>query len=82
MQRLTPAHQQQVQEFVDRMVHETQHNSVPLTYATIYERLKSRFRVGSYSEVSDEKFEELMDYLRAELRKATSGQAPEQGKMF
>lgn len=81
-QGLTPAHQRQVQTFVDRMVQETARNPVPLTYAMIYGRLKSRFLVGSYKEIPDEKFEELMAYLAGELRRATGGQAPEQGRMF
>lgn len=81
-QHLTPAHQRQVQTFVERMVRETQQQPGPLTYAIIYGRLKSRFQVGTYSEVPDEKFDELMAYLVAELRRATEGQAPEQGRMF
>jgi hypothetical protein len=81
-QGLTPAHQRQVQTFVDRMVRETHRNPVPLTYSIIYGRLKSRFLVGSYKEIPDDQFEELLAYLMAELRRATGGQAPEQGKMF
>lgn len=81
-QRLTPAHTRTAQEMVDRMVRETKRLPVPLTYAIIYGRLKHRFRVGSYKEVSDEQFDELMTYLRDELRRATSGEAPEQGSLF
>jgi hypothetical protein len=81
-QGLTPTHQRQVQTFVDRMVRETQHHPTPLTYSLIYGRLKSRFLVGSYKEIPDEKFEELLAYLAAELRRATGGQSPEQGRMF
>ena len=50
-QRLTPAHAREVQELVDRIVRETKRLPMPLTYATIYGRLKYRFRVGSYSDV-------------------------------
>jgi len=32
--------------------------------------------------VSDERFDELMAYLRDELHRATSGDAPEQGSLF
>lgn len=81
-QRLTPAHTRAVQELVDRMVRETKRAAAPLTYATIYGRLKHRFRVGSYKEVPDDRFDELMTYLRDELQRATSGQAPEQGSLF
>src|SRR5690349_10184421 len=44
-------------------VRETKRLPQPLTYATIYGRLKHRFRVGSYSEVADSHFDELMAYL-------------------
>jgi hypothetical protein len=81
-QRLTPAHARAVQEMVDRIVRETKRLPQPLTYATIYGRLKHRFRVGSYSEVADSHFDELMAYLRDELRRSTSGDAPEQGSLF
>ncbi len=81
-QRLTPAHTRQVQEAVDGMVRETKRLPQPLTYAIIYGRLKHRFRVGSYKEVADSHFDELMAYLRDELRRATGGEAPEQDSMF
>lgn len=81
-QHLTPAHARSVQELVDRLVRETAHLPVPLTYAIIYGRLKHRFRAGSYKEIADERFEEVRAYLRDELRRATSGEAPEQGSLF
>lgn len=81
-QRLTPAHTRAVQERVDHMVRETKRLATPLTYAIIYGRLKHHFRVGSYKEVADERFAELMAYLRDELNRATSGEAPEQGSLF
>lgn len=81
-QRLTPAHTRAVQEMVDHMVRETRHSRTPLTYTTIYGRLKHRFRVGSYKEVADNRFDELMAYLRDELSRATSGEAPEQSSLF
>lgn len=81
-QRLTPAHAREVQTMVDRIVRETKRLPIPLTYATIYGRLKHRFRVGSYSEVPDGKFDELIAYLGNELQQATSGAAPEQGSLF
>jgi hypothetical protein len=81
-QGLSPAHPRQIQTAVDRMVRETQHNAVPLTYAIIYGRLKSRFLVGSYKEIADEKFEDVLAYLAGELRRATGGRSPEQGRLF
>lgn len=67
---------------VERIVRETRKLPQPLTYAMIYGRLKHRFRVGSYSEVADSRFDELMTYLRDELRHASSGAAPEQDSLF
>jgi hypothetical protein len=81
-QRLTPAHTRAVQEMVDRMVRETRRLPAPLTYSIIYGRLKHRFRVGSYKEVDDGRFDEVMAYLREELGRATAGEAPEQGTLF
>lgn len=83
-QRLTPAHARAVQEQVNRMVRETAHLPPPaqLTYVIIYGRLKHRFRAGSYSEIPDERFEAVMVFLRDELRRATNGEAPEQGSLL
>jgi hypothetical protein len=81
-QRLTPAHARAIQELVDRLVRETRRLPVPLTYATIYGRLKHRFRAGSYREIADDRYEEVLAYLHDELRHATSGEAPKQGNMF
>lgn len=81
-QRLTPAHARAAQEMVDRLVRETRHLPTPLTYATIYGRLKHRFRAGSYKEIADNRFDELMDSLRDELSQATSGKAAEQAPLF
>lgn len=81
-QRLTPAHARAAQEMVDRMVRETKHLPVPLTYATIYGRLKHRFRAGSNKEIADGRFDDLMAFLRDELSRATSGKAAEQAPLF
>ncbi|HKV84039.1 MAG TPA: phage antirepressor N-terminal domain-containing protein [Ktedonobacterales bacterium] len=81
-QRLTPAHARTVQELVDRMVRETKRLPTPLTYAIIYGRLKHRFRAGSYSEIADERYDDVLAYLREELRRATNGEAPEQSSLF
>lgn len=81
-QRLTPAHARAVQEMVNRMVRETRHSATPLTYATIYGKLKTRFQAGSYNEIADSRFDDLMAWLREALNNATSGEAPEQGSLF
>ena len=81
-QRLTPAHARAVQEMVNRMVRETRHIATPLTYATIYGKLKTRFQAASYSEIADSRFDELMAWLREALNSATSREAPEQGSLF
>ena len=80
--RLTPAHQRDVKRFIDDMVAYTQHHSVPLTYQEIYRRVLNRFHVGSYKEVDDERYDELMGFLRGELRKVSGGRFPEQGNLF
>lgn len=80
-QHLTPAHARTVQELVDRMVRETQRLPMPLTHAIVYGRLKDRFRAGSYKAIPDKRYDEVLAYLREELRRATSGEAPEQGSM-
>ena len=80
--QLTPAHKRQVQLFVEQMVKSTQGGSRPMDYSSIYWGVKRRFNVGSYTEVADEAFDNLMGYLRDELRRATSGQAPEQKPLF
>ena len=51
----------------------------PLTWEDIYQH---QFRVASYKEIPDERFDEAMAFLREELRKATGGSAPEQGSLF
>lgn len=64
------------------MVRETKRFPNPLTYAIIYCRLKHSFRAGSYREIADERYEDVLAYLREELSRATSGEAPEQGSLF
>jgi len=81
-QRLSPAQTRTVQELVDRVVRETRHLVVPLTHIVLYGRLKQRCRVGSFKEVPDARYEEVLAFLSEELRRATSGQVPEQGSLF
>jgi hypothetical protein len=39
-----------------------------LAHALVYGRLKKRFRARSYIEIPDERFDEVMTYLRGVLR--------------
>ncbi len=84
--RLTPAHAREVQLLVGRIARVLEKQSaittLSLVNAMIYGRLKTRFRAGSYKEIPDERFEEVMAYLREELRKATGGEGPTQGSLF
>jgi hypothetical protein len=80
--RLTPAHARQAQAFIDRIVRETQRLSVPVKHKHVYGRIRAHFDVSSYKEVADERFEELMAFLRSELVRATSGESPQQGSLF
>jgi hypothetical protein len=84
--RLTPAHAREVQLLVERIARVLEKQSATATlssaHAMIYGRLKTRFRAGSYKEIPDERFEEVMAYLREELRKATGGEGPTQGSLF
>lgn len=85
-QRLTPAHAREVQLLVERIARVLERQSATATlssaHAMIYGRLKTRFRAGSYKEIPDERFEEVMAYLREELRKATGDEGPAQGSLF
>jgi len=83
--KLSPAHERDIQGMVERIVRAMERRApqgTPLAYATVYGRLKTRFRVGRYYEISDERFEEAMAYLREELRKVTGGEGPVQGSLF
>ena len=84
--RLTPAHAREVQLLVERIARVIEKQSaaatLSLAHAMIYGRLKTRFRAGSYKEIPDERFEEVMTYLREELRKAVGGEGPTQGSLF
>jgi len=81
-QRLTPEHTRAVAEFVEQMVHRTAKAPVPLDHYKIYGRLKHHFRTNSYKEVADERFDEVMTYLRELLRQALGGELPQQGSLF
>jgi len=81
-QRLTPEHTRAVAEFVEQMVHRTAKAPVALDHYKIYGRIKHHFRTNSYKEVADERFNEVMTYLRELLRQALSGELPNQGSLF
>lgn len=79
--RLTPTHKRNLQEFITSMVKLSERTKTPLTYATIYGRLKTRFRIGSYSEAPDARYDEIMAFLRDMLNNAGTN-LPEQGNLF
>ena len=79
---LTSKHARAVQEYILDMVRQTKHLSVPLTHYKIYGRIRTKFRVHTYTEVDDERFDELMAFLRNELKKALGGDLPEQRNLF
>lgn len=78
--RLTPAHVREVQLLVERIARAVEKQSatatLQLAHAMIYGRLKTRFAAGSYKEIPDERFEEVMNYLREELRRVTGDTIP------
>ena len=84
--RLTPAHARDVQELVERiaraLMRQTPTLTISVALASVYGRLKTRFRAGSYKEIADERFDAIMAYLREELRKAAGGEGPTQESLF
>ena len=85
-QRLTSAHGQDVQEIVNLIAAAIEKHSPNITtqlaHSMVYGRLKRRFRARSYIEIPDERFDEVMAYLRAELRKFSGGDLPGQESLF
>jgi len=85
-QRLTSAHGKDVQEIVDLIAATIEKHSPNITtqlaHSMVYGRLKKRFRARSYIEIPDERFDEVMAYLRGELRKFSGGDLPGQGSLF
>jgi hypothetical protein len=81
-QRLTPDHARTVVEFVEQMVQQTRTSPTPLDHYKIYGMLKHKFRAASYKEIADERFSEVMDFLRDLLRRATRGALPQQESLF
>ena len=85
-QRLTSAHGKDVQELVDLIATTIEKHSPNITtqlaHSMVYGRLKKRFRARSYIEIPDERFDEVMAYLRGELRKFSGGDLSGQGSLF
>jgi hypothetical protein len=85
-QRLTTAHGEDVQEMVHliaaAIVKQSPNITTQLAHSMVFGRLKRRFRVRSYIEIPDERFDEVMAYLRGELRKFSGGDLPGQESLF
>ena len=85
-QRLTPAHAQAVQEIVHliatAIVKQSPSITPQLAHAMVYGRLKKHFRARSYIEIPDERFDEVMAYLRGILHTFSGGDLPGQRSLF
>jgi P22_AR N-terminal domain len=85
-QRLTSAHGEDVQEMVHliaaAIVKQSPNITTQLAHSMVFGRLKKRFRARSYIEIPDERFDEVMTYLRGELRKFSGGDLPGQESLF
>jgi len=79
---LTPTHKRAIMDQVQDMVKLTKGQAAPLTYPMIYGPLNRRYHAASYQEIPDERFEDAMTFLREMQRRATGGEAPEQGSLF
>jgi hypothetical protein len=84
--RLSPEHAAAVQSTVGLVVRAIQSKNSSITdslaHKMVYGRLKSRFGpVTSYKEIDDERFEEVMEYLRREYRTVRK-EGPEQSSLF
>lgn len=85
-QRLTPAHAQQISEAVERLCHLWRKKSPHLTddkaHSWAYHRIHQRFGASSYKEIADERFAEVLAYVRKAIQRASDGTEPEQGALF
>ncbi len=77
---------QDVQEIVNliaaAIVKQSPNITPQLAHAMVYGRLKKRFQARSYIEIPDERFDEVMVYLRGVLRTFSGGDLPGQGSLF
>jgi ORF6N domain len=60
---LTPAHQREIQKLVAAKVHAS--NAGRGGYSTIYVSIKDQFHVGTYKDVPDDRYEDLMLYIES-----------------
>lgn len=85
-QRLTPAHAQQISEAVDRLCQLWCKKSPGLTndkaHSWAYHRIHQRFDAPSYKEIADERFDDVLAYVRKAIQRASDGTEPEQGSLF
>ena len=81
--RLTPAHAQQVQEEVGLLVKLWRKRRPELSEeqakSWAYSHIHQHFQAPSYKEIADERFEDVMTFVRKAIRKASHGKQPEQG---
>ncbi len=68
-QRLTPK---------QLLVQRKAHRSIEQARAWIYARVKTRYQAGSYKEISDERFNDLAEWLGKAIRRTSDNQEPEQ----
>ena len=85
-QRLTPAHALQISNAVDRLCQLWRKKSPHLTedkaHSWAYHRIHQRFSVSSYKEIADERFPDVLAYVRQAIQRASDGTEPEQGTLF
>jgi len=81
-QGLTKAQQAEVSRAVGIIVRDSKKAGTQIDYRQIFGKIMSRFHVKSYADIPDNRFDEVMSYLRDLWRQATSGQSPEQGSLF
>lgn len=84
--RLTPAHAQQVQKEVGVLVDLWRKRRPDLSEAEAkswaYNHIHEHFQAPSYKEIADERFGEVMTFVRKAIRRASDGTEPEQGTLF
>jgi ORF6C domain-containing protein len=79
---LTPAQQAKIREAIEIIVRDSEGKPNAIDYAGVYCALYRRFAVNSYKFIPEDRFDEAIRYLRELWRKATGGEAPEQGNLF
>ena len=75
-QTLSPEHQRTVQAGVNRL-----HDLTGRPYAAIYNDLREAFHIGTYKDIPESRWAEVVTWLRARLA-GSGGQAPEQESLF